>query len=63
MTTQILAAAILFMTCAIGVWKWIARLKSEKRRIANEAKKKLDSAVDSGDTSTITTAFDSMRRL
>lgn len=63
MVTQILAAAILFMTCAIGIWKWIARLKSERRRIMDEAKKNLDKAHDGGDESDLLDGWDRINRV
>lgn len=63
MATQIIALAILIVTCIIGVWKKFSRIQKEKRRLADEAKAKLDSGVSSGNTSDITTGFDHINRV
>lgn len=51
MATQIIAAVTLFLTCAVGIWKFVARLKSEQRKLANEAKETLKDAQETGDKS------------
>ena len=51
------------MTCAIGIWKFVARLKSEKRKLADEAKEKLDKAHNGGNESDILDAWDRINRV
>ena len=52
----------LVLTCAIGVWKWIARTKSEKRRLADEAQQKIDKATGDGDESDLLDGFNTINR-
>jgi membrane protein implicated in regulation of membrane protease activity len=60
MVTQIITLAILIMTAAIGIWKYFSRMKSERRRLADEAKAKLGKAQTPSD---FLDSFDSMRRM
>lgn len=60
---SIVAVIGLILTCAIGIWNWIKRLRSEKRKIADDARKKLDDAKTNSSPSDFVDAFDSMRRL
>ena len=59
----IISAIGSLLLCIIGLWKYFARKARYKREKADEAKKKLDGAVDGGDTSVITSAFDTIGRL
>ena len=45
MAIQILGILSLILTCAVGIWKFFARLKSEKRKLADEAKKDIEKAT------------------
>lgn len=63
MGLAIVSAIGSLLLCIIGLWKYFARKAKYRREMADAAKKKLDSAVDGGDTSAITTAFDSISRL
>jgi uncharacterized membrane protein (DUF106 family) len=63
MATQILALAILVLTCITGVWTWLKRRLSEKRKIAEEAREEYEEAIKSGDTSRITAALSKLNRL
>ena len=53
----------LVLSCVIGVWRFFKRIKSERRKVADEAKKQLKEGLDNSDTSRITSSFDRMRRL
>ena len=63
MAAQILALAILVLTAATGIWKYFARVKSEKRKLADEARKKLDDAKVTNSSSDFLDAFGNARRL
>jgi len=39
MVVAICGAIVAIISCIVGVWKYFGRVKSEKRRIADEAKK------------------------
>ena len=52
----------LVLTCAIGIYKWIARMKSEKRRLADEAQAKIDKATGDGDESDLLDGFNTINR-
>jgi hypothetical protein len=50
--------------CIIGVWKFFKRIKSEKRKLADEAKAKLDKANSpDGSASDFLDAFGRARRV
>jgi ABC-type nickel/cobalt efflux system permease component RcnA len=58
-----LAVIGLVLTCAIGIWKFVARLKSEKRKLADEARTKLDEAKKTSNNSDFLDAFERIDRL
>ena len=60
---QILAVIGLVLTCAIGIWKFMARIKSEKRKLADEARKKLDDAKANNSKSDFLDAFGNTNRM
>lgn len=63
MAMQILVVIGAILTCVIGVWRWIKRIRSEKRKMIDEAQKKYLEAVRDGDTSTATAMLDRINRL
>lgn len=60
MAMSIITMAIAVFAAIAGVWKWVARMKSERRRLADEAKKKLEGAQTPGD---FLDSFDSINRV
>jgi membrane protein implicated in regulation of membrane protease activity len=63
MTNQIIALAILVFTAAIGIWKFVGRIKSEKRKLLDEADKMHDEALEARDPSRITASHDRINRI
>lgn len=61
MATQILAAIILILTIGIAVVKKISRVKEEKRKQAEQARKDLDEANQNNDVGKFLDAFGRMR--
>ena len=61
--TQILVVIGLILTCIIGVWKWLVRVKSEKRKLADEARKKLDDAKANNSKSDFLDSFGNINRV
>jgi len=53
----------LILSCAIGIWKFVGRLKSNQRKRAKEAKEMMDEGIKNNDPSGITSAFDRVRRI
>jgi len=62
MAAGIIAAIGALLSLALGIWRWVKRMKREERRIADECKKELDEGIKNNDPSRITAAFDRMRR-
>ena len=60
---NILAIVGMVLTCAIGIWKFVGRLKSQERKQAQKAKEILDEGIKNNDPSSITAGFDRMRRI
>lgn len=63
MASQVLAVIALFLTCCIGVWKFVARMKSEKRKLADKAREQLDNAHKNKDKSSLLDSWDSINRV
>ncbi len=63
MTTQILTIIIAILATIAGLWKHFGRINAEKRRIADEAKQKLDDAQKNQDKSDLLDAWDRANRL
>ena len=53
----------LVLTRLIGIWKFFTRVKSERRKLADEAGKKLIDAHNSGNKSDLLDAWMRKRRL
>ena len=62
MTPSILGVITLALTAAIGIWKFVARVKSERRKLSDEAGKKLDDAHKNKDKSSLLDAWDNINR-
>lgn len=62
MATQIISAVVLLLTCVVGLWKFFARRKSERRRLADEAMDKINKAASDGDESDLLDGFDGINR-
>lgn len=61
MGTGIVAAIGSLFLIVIGLWKHFGRKAEYKRKMAEDAQKKVNDGVDSGNTSDITSGFDGMR--
>ena len=62
MTPSILGVITLALTAAIGIWKFVARVKSERRKLADEAGKKLEDAHKNKSKSDLLDSWDSINR-
>jgi len=60
---NIIAVIGLVLSCVIGVWKYFSRKNAEKRRLADEARKKLDAAKENDSESDFLDAFDNINRV
>jgi len=60
---NIIAVVGLVLSCAIGIWKYFGRRNKEKRRLADEARKKLDEAKENDSESDFLDGFDNINRV
>jgi len=60
---NIIAVIGLVLSCAIGIWKYFGRKNKEKRKLADEARKKLDSAKENDNESDFLDSFDRINRV
>jgi hypothetical protein len=63
MVVGICSAIVAVISVIIGIWRYYGRIGKEKRRLADEAKKKLDSAHDNQSKSDLLDAWDSINRV
>ena len=63
MTATILTIIASLLTCAIGIWKYLSRKNAERRRLADEAGKKLESAHKNHNKSDLLDAWDGAGRM
>lgn len=64
MAIGIITAICSILAMIIGIWKWRGRVNAEKRRLADEAKSKLDKANSpDGSASDFLDGFDDASRL
>lgn len=61
--TGIIAVIGAVLACIIGLWKHYGRIAAEKRKLADEAKEKLDKAHETGNKSDYLDAWDNANRL
>ena len=52
----------LLLTAAIGIWRFVKRLRSQKRKQAEEARKQFEEGIKNADASSITSALDRLNR-
>jgi len=57
MAMQILVVLGSLLTLAIGVWKWVKRMKKHRRKMADEGKEKIEKATTDGDASDLLDGF------
>ena len=57
MSAQILTIIASILAIIIGIWKRFGRIKAEKRKLAEQAKKDLENAVNNDDCSALLDAF------
>ena len=63
MGTTILGIIGSLLLCIIGVWKYFGRVNTEKRKLADEARKKLDDAHKNYYKSDLLDAWDRANRM
>ncbi|MDI6606279.1 MAG: hypothetical protein QME65_03950 [Candidatus Omnitrophota bacterium] len=63
MTTQILAIIGSILAIIIGLWKYSGRKNAERRKLADEAKEKLDEAHKNKDKSSLLDSWDRAKRM
>ena len=63
MTAPIITLLIAVLAAIGGVWKYFGRIATEKRKLADVAKEKLDKAHETGNKSDYLDAWDNASRL
>lgn len=60
---NILTVIGLVLACIVGVWKFVSRLKSRRRKVVKRAKEKLDEACTNDDASDFIDGFGDVNRV
>lgn len=62
MATGIITAICSLLALALGIWRWIKRMKKHQRKMADEAKEKIEKATSKdGSASDLLDGFNKLR--